>query len=221
MKTCLLAIAGVALLACCAMTQAQDAPARKGPGSGAASRPGHGGPMALLEKLDLTEDQKTKVKAILESSKAEMEKATDPAAKRKVHEETMEKIKAILTTEQKAKIEELIKAGHEGGPGRMFAALNLTDEQKKQVETIMKAAHEKAQAATDQAAKQEIWKAAMKEIHDKVLTPEQQKKADEMRANRGGQGGEAAPGGARPSAPAGSGPKRPAPAGDSGPQEPK
>lgn len=226
MKTSLIAVAGAMLLACAGLTLAQDAaPGGKGR-PGAASRP-HGpggGPMEMLSKLDLTEDQKAKVKAIMDASKADLEKAETPEAKRKVFQESMEKIKAVLTAEQKTKLEEALKARMAGGPGaRMLAGLDLTDDQKKQVETIMKGVHEKMQAATEPQARMEIMKAAFKEIRDKVLTADQQKKFDEMQKKMEEmrskhQGGDAAPGAGGPR-PGGKG--RPAPAGDAGPQEPK
>ena len=87
-----------------------------------------GGPieriLGLKEKLGLTEDQVAKIKKIGEDTRAEMkalrEKEGDRESKkddiRKIHEAAKAKVDAVLTAEQKAKLEELRKQ-HDKGPG--------------------------------------------------------------------------------------------------------
>jgi Spy/CpxP family protein refolding chaperone len=151
-----------------------------------------------LGKLDLSEEQKTKVNEILEAAKAEADKIQDPRERFRALEGVVDKVKAVLTPEQKTKLDELLRAGRGPGMGGPMAALNLTEDQKKQADEIMKAAREKAEKA-EPDARREVYRAAMQEIADKVLTPEQKKQWEEMRArfqDRGGrEGGRRGPGG--------------------------
>jgi len=85
-----------------------------------------GGPieriLGLKEKLGLTEDQVSKIKKIGEETRSAMkalhDKEGDRDSKkddaRKIHEAAKAKIDAVLTTEQKAKLEELKKNRPEG-----------------------------------------------------------------------------------------------------------
>lgn len=52
----------------------------------------------LTEKLDLTADQRTKIKALFDDQRAKM---------KAIHEETRKKMMALLTPEQKAQLEKL------------------------------------------------------------------------------------------------------------------
>ena len=77
--------------------------------------PGKGAEMkqrlaALMEKLDLTPQQKTEVKAILKAAHEKAQNATDPAAKRQIFKDAMKKIiKTVLTDAQREKLKELRK----------------------------------------------------------------------------------------------------------------
>lgn len=122
-----------------------------------------------MKCLNLTEEQKTKMKALREDSKTKL------AALR---EEQQAKMKAILTPEQIAKLDAAKAEGNEkqgkGKRGGIFKELNLTDEQK----TKMKAIREELQPKL--AALREQQESAMKQ----VLTPEQQKTLEEMKSKR-------------------------------------
>jgi len=158
---------------------------------GGPPRPG-AGLMGILARLDLSEEQKGKVKEIQEAVRADIEKAQEPRERMKIIEAAAEKVKAILTPEQKAKFEELQKAMGPGGPrnpaGRMFEALNLNEDQKKRVDEIMKGAIEKAEKAEAPEAKRQALQDGFKEITEKVLTPEQRKQWEELRAKGPGAG---------------------------------
>ena len=91
--------------------------------------PGGGNPiehiLKLKEKLGLTEDQVAKLQKIGDETRTAMkalrEKEGDAdskkAERKKLMESTKAKIDAVLTAEQKAKLEEMRKAHEEGAPG--------------------------------------------------------------------------------------------------------
>jgi Spy/CpxP family protein refolding chaperone len=65
---------------------------------------------ALMEKLDLTAQQKAEVKAILKAAHEKAQNATDPAAKRQIFKDAMKKIiRTVLTDAQREKLKELRK----------------------------------------------------------------------------------------------------------------
>jgi Spy/CpxP family protein refolding chaperone len=187
-----------------------------GPGGPGDHHPG-GNPMEVLSKrLNLTEDQKAKIKPILDEGMPQM-KAIHEEAKAKmktVMDGIHDKIKPLLDADQQQKLEELKKQmengprpdgpGQMGGPGkqgmrggnfadRLTKELNLTPEQQTQIKPIledtrsqMKALHEDTSLAPDQK------KAKGKEIRDAsnakikaFLTPDQQKKMDQMKKEHG------------------------------------
>jgi len=86
----------------------------------------HGRFLQVLEQLNLSASQKSKIKAILEDSRAKAKAISDNKSltedqKRAKHMElrkqTMEKAQAVLTAEQKAKLEKLRKDRGRPGPG--------------------------------------------------------------------------------------------------------
>lgn len=78
----------------------------------------------MKKKLGLTDDQAAQIKKIHEAEREQLkalkEKEGEPKEKRaemrKIREATKAKVDAVLTAEQKAKMEE-IRKNHEGGPG--------------------------------------------------------------------------------------------------------
>ena len=74
--------------------------------------------------------------------------------------------------------------GHHMGGG-MFAALNLTDDQKAKVKGIMTAAKATAAKATDRAGKMQAFKDAFTTIKTTVLTDDQRKKLETLKAKFG------------------------------------
>jgi Spy/CpxP family protein refolding chaperone len=146
MKHVNILIAAVALLAVAVAVRAEEKPARKGAGAGG-QRPGmmeHLLPPMAQEKLNLTADQKTKVEELdaafgkevkafwashaelREKMKAAREagdkdKMKDLMAEMKPMMEArksgMEKVKALLTDEQKKTLEEMAEKMRAGRPG--------------------------------------------------------------------------------------------------------
>jgi len=116
-----------------------------------------------LKQLDLTDEQKQKLKAIHQETGPKME-------------EIFEKMKGILTKEQSTAAEEAAKKAKEGGKkGRDFfvavqSSIELTDEQQKKMDKV---------APEIQAVQRKVMKAVME-----ILTPEQKEKMKQMRPVR-------------------------------------
>jgi multidrug efflux system membrane fusion protein len=81
---------------------------------------GRGGRMmAMIGRLDLTPDQKTKAQAIFAAARRQAMGSDDPDARRKAMQGAMAQFQAILTPEQKARLEQLrAGSGPEGGGSR-------------------------------------------------------------------------------------------------------
>ncbi len=127
-------IAGV-LVAYTPAVRAQDAkegkpaPKREGPPGGPGGQRGEAAKERLnklAEELKLTDDQKTKVEAVLKEQQEKMRGSRDPNAtpeerREKIkanREELSKKMKGILTAEQFAKWEKIPQGRGPGGPGR-------------------------------------------------------------------------------------------------------
>lgn len=112
-------VCGAALLALPALAQ-QDA---GGPPPGQTGERGPGGQMrGMMRDLNLTPDQEKQAREIFEAQRSRMEALRDNsslsqedrrAEMRKIHEEGMQKLRAILTDEQKAKLDEMEKRQRE------------------------------------------------------------------------------------------------------------
>ena len=147
--------------------------------------------------LNLTADQKTKLKALHESTRQQVEalrsdstlSTQDKEAKlRAIHESSRQQLQAILTPEQQQlmKNERHESQGRRGfGHGRdPFAELGLTTEQRSQIETIHKSSQDQLSALRNdstlsQEQKDAKAKSIMQSTHQQVLgllTPEQQQK---------------------------------------------
>lgn len=164
-----------------------------------------------MQELNLTEAQKTQLKADREASKAKLEAIKNDASlseqqkaekAKAVHQEQKTKMQALLTTEQKAKMDESRKAAQLKGKEisekkkQAYKDLNLTSEQSAK----MKAQREASQAKiaeiknnsslTDEQKKEQI-KSVMKSSKSdmkNILTEEQMKKMQEMKKDRHGKG---------------------------------
>lgn len=116
-----------------------------------------------LKKLELTGEQKEKLKAIHEETGPKMKAI-------------LEKMKGIVTEEQRAAVEEAAKKAKEAGKeGRaLFVAvessIQLTDEQKEKLDKV---------APEIRAVQRQMMKGIMG-----ILTPEQQEKMKKMRPTR-------------------------------------
>lgn len=146
-------------------------------GTAMAERGHHGkrgfNPEKMVEKmashLDLTTEQQTQVKAILESHKPQFELLG-------------EQMRSTLTEDQRARMKEMRKNRKAGGerPSKedrqaKMAELGISDAQMQQMRSI------RQQMKTErEAVKNEI---------STVLTPEQQAKLEEMKSNRKGRRG--------------------------------
>jgi Spy/CpxP family protein refolding chaperone len=127
----MLAVLGLLSFASNAMAQEQGQGGGQGQGQGG-GRGGRGGfsPEAQLDRmskeLNLTDDQKTKIKPILEDGRKQMEALRDDTASsrddkiakmQEIRKGQDEKIKAVLTDEQKKKFDEMRKQGPGGRRG--------------------------------------------------------------------------------------------------------
>ncbi len=117
--------------------QQPNAQSGTGHGHGAGEGRGHGMMMssdAMLEhmskELNLTDDQKTKIKPILDEQMKQMQDARqststsdqDRRAKMKqIHENTMSQIRPILTSDQQKKLEEMMSHRGERGEGHQHS----------------------------------------------------------------------------------------------------
>jgi Spy/CpxP family protein refolding chaperone len=128
-KTLVLAALVAGSLCAAGTLQAQDAPKGKPPG-GAPGMRGTQGFEMMAKQLDLTEDQKPKVKAIMEDMAQKMRDLladtsvakADKATKAKEHREAANaKLKEVLTAEQYAKWETMT---HRGRPAAAPEAKN-------------------------------------------------------------------------------------------------
>ena len=137
------------------------------PHRGVARRPNR---MAAFKDLDLTEEQKARMKAIREETKGLLEKAKTREEKGKILRESFSKAEEVLTEEQRRKLKELIK--RQRRQHDPLAGLDITTEQKKQVEAIRKEMHEKMAGAKDREARRAIHK-EMREKIGQVLTEDQ------------------------------------------------
>lgn len=73
------------------------------------------GPDGVFQSLNLTPDQKTQVKSIMDRARADAQNATDPQAKHQVFQAAFEKIKTTVLTADQVKQLEAAKAGRHGG----------------------------------------------------------------------------------------------------------
>ena len=113
----------------------------------------------MLGVLDLTDEQKDAITALVEESRA------------KLHAD----IEAVLTPEQVEKLQQL----RDDGATRGFAALDLTEEQKTAIAEIRENARVEAEAAETPEARREIMQAAHEEVKS-VLTDEQVEKLEQL-----------------------------------------
>ncbi len=123
----------------------------------------------MLGELDLTDEQKEAITALVEESR----------------EKLRADIKAVLTPEQVEKLQKL----REDDAAHKFAALDLTEEQQAVIAEIRENARTEAEAVETREARHEIMQAAHEEVLT-VLTDEQIEKLEQLREERPrGRGG--------------------------------
>jgi len=192
-----------------AVVQAQDSTAKQFRKGGFHHKGMHQkGSMMMGSKLNMTEDQKSKMKSLHESFRKDMSelKKNDNItvkewnAKRealvKKHHEAMQN---ILTPEQKAQIEKMKLERKSKGAEfeknrmeKMKTELGLTNEQVDKFNSLNKTTREKMNSifenkALDKTQKHDQMKEVMKknkEEMDKIFTPEQKKKLEEKRKDK-------------------------------------
>ena len=138
---------------------------------------------SALRRLGLSEEVSKKANGILTAAQADAKKVDDPKAKAEIMKKAVAAVKALLTEQQKARLERMMQAqarqrgAHAGVPG-ILGRLNLSADQTRQVKEIMSGVQ------GDPAKRREAWR---KVIND-VLTPEQHEQLQKLRAARQGQG---------------------------------
>lgn len=164
-----------------------------------------------MQELNLTDAQKTELKAQREAAKTQLESIkadaslTDAQKAEKakaIHQEQKTKMQALLTTEQKAKLEQSRQAAKERGKEmgekkkQALKDLNLTSEQSAKLKSQREASKAKIDAIkSNSSLTEEQKKAQIKEVMKSskadmknVLTAEQMKKMQEMKKERHGKG---------------------------------
>ena len=168
----------------------------------------HGHEM-IAKQLNFSDAQKTQAKAINEDSRKKMQELNKNESitvkehrdrKAAIAKERKTKMDGLLTAEQKTKQTQLKaehKAKKEAGYAKrmdeMKTNLNLSDDQVAKLNaqhSTMKAKAEKIKTNESLSREQKkeqmmALKAEAKEQHNKIFTPEQLKKKEEMKKNRG------------------------------------
>ena len=141
------------------------------------------GPVAQLMRLKLSDDQKTKVKIILDEAKLQGKKTDSADVRSKLMKDAVDKIKgSVLTPDQLAQLKkaeaERAARSQRGGFG---GSVNLSDEQKAQMKKIYEDAREKSKSAKTSEERSKIYREA-REKAEGLYTPEQNKQREEGRA---------------------------------------
>ena len=161
----------------------------------------------LNKELGLTEQQKKEVRSIFENERKDLrvvmiDKSLTKEQKLKkidaILQITKEQLSKILTPEQQKKYAEMKADAHENRQEfaekhieRISEKLSLTGQQKKDITPIIESEMKEMRAVTsnESLAKEQKWKKidaihqTTKERLSKILTPEQQKKYAEMKAD--------------------------------------
>jgi hypothetical protein len=133
-----------------------------------------------LDQINLSDEQKEQIKAIIQTAREQAQAATDIQAKLQIFADAVEKIRTtVLTDDQRAKLEG-IKSDIVGQIQVKLQGIaqqsGMTEEQIAAAKAIMQAAAEEAKNAPDLQAKLQIFKDAMEKIRTTVLTEEQRAK---------------------------------------------
>lgn len=193
----------IAIFALTATANAQDGKMGKG-------RQHHKHQKGMLAKqLNFSEDQKKQAKVIREESHKKLQELNKNESitvkeqrdrKAAILKEQKTKMDALLTAEQKTKLAQLKadqKAKREAGYARhlekMKTTLNLSDAQVSQLKAQRTEMHARVQkikaneSLSREQKKQQMMalKEEAKAQHNKIFTPEQLKKKEEMKKNRG------------------------------------
>ena len=163
----------------------------------------------MAKQLNFSEAQKTQAKAINEDSRKKMQELNKNESitvkemrdrRAAIQKERKTKMDGLLTAEQKAKQTQLRadhkakkEAGYAKRLDKMKTNLNLTDEQVAKLKAQRAATHAKAEKIKNnellsrEQKKEQMMalKSEAKNQHNKIFTPDQLKKREEMKKNRG------------------------------------
>ena len=165
----------------------------------------------MAKQLNFSDDQKAQAKTINEDARKKMQELNKNEnitvkeqrdRKAAIQKERKTKMDGLLTAEQKTKQAQL-KAEHKAKKEEQYAKhldkmktnLSLSDEQVAKLKTQHTANHAKAEkiknneSLSREQKKEQMMalKTDAKAQHDKILTPEQLKKKEEMKKNREGK----------------------------------
>ena len=144
---------------------------RKGP---------HGG-RRPFGKLNLTDEQKAKIKTLKTEAKEKAKSAKTREEKHEIFKNLRETInKDVLTDEQRTKAAKHFKGKRKGHRDKFLKGMGATDEQKAEIGKIMKAAREEAKGK-EPKERREIMQAAHENVFKNVLTDDQRGKMRKRR----------------------------------------
>ncbi|MDP9017711.1 MAG: hypothetical protein M3N19_05275, partial [Candidatus Eremiobacteraeota bacterium] len=185
-RTFLIPVSMVAALALPVASMAQSAPADPPAAAGQMHHGHHNGFMRAMKNLNLTDDQKTKMKALMMAFHQAHPQGSprDPEAMKTLHDQMM----ALLTPAQQAQFKTNVAAMPAGPPedrpgasgqGIMhhFAALKLSAQQRTQIEGLVSAFH---QAHPPGSPPDTQARATLHQQIDALLTPAQQQQLKTM-----------------------------------------
>ncbi len=160
----------------------------------------------MMQQLNLTADQKNQMQSLrgdMQQQRSAIQNDAGLSADQKkekmkeLHKTQMQKMNAILTPDQQAKMKSFRrqgKAGHEmhRKPGQMMQQLDLTADQKTQMKTLHETMKQQSDAIkNDTSLSADQKKEKMKELRksrmekvNAILTPVQQAKMKELREQR-------------------------------------
>ncbi len=134
-----------------------------------------------LGQVNLSNEQKEKVKKIVADTKTAADKAKTPKEKGELWQKAVKTIKSdVLTKEQAKKFEQaLLRMRRRQRQMSLFGALNLTEDQKAKSKKIRETYREKIKDAKPEERRELIKK--MREELESILTDEQKAKAKKHR----------------------------------------
>lgn len=158
-------------------------------------RRGHGHMRQAFEALNLTDNQKSQIRAIRESARSQMQEGADRTARRAMRTETRRLIHEVLTPAQRSQLETLRTEHRENRQARrlerMTERLSLTTSQQARIRQILEESATSRRAARRNADSPGAVRAVRQRTRaaiERVLTPEQRETMGEMRSRRGERG---------------------------------
>ncbi len=164
------------------------------------------GMQRMLQQLDLSDNQKAQVRAIIESARERGQELRgqgrspeNRAAMHELHQETRQLVLDVLTAEQKAKMQELRSQRQQRSldrrVSRMTEKLSLSETQASRIRGILEAARTQrqalrngSQAGPERQAAMQTLRQRTKTAIDAVLTAEQRSTLEQHRGDRGRRG---------------------------------